>query len=219
MRKNAISKGFVFLIAALFCLSEAKAQSPDVQTFGTGNKVVLHSRMELSQSQKNAYLQFRRKAGYFGAIAFHKAGGSHFWIGDMHDLAVARQFAMGGCEQIATQHGEDPKLCVLYASKMPKDMDPHTNKASGLGEAGLKAFNGPYTKNQKPGRYGAFAISGMGETGFSWDYPGRAEAVDAAMSRCEAQANLTISGWAKDVRNRITRLRLNKCKLVHVTEP
>lgn len=219
MKRFNWDKWLAVAVALLVLPADAHSQDVGVTTFGAGHKVVLHSRMKLSQQQKKAHRDFRAKAGYFGAVAFHKAGSIHFWVRNMHSLSTARQFAMGGCEELARQLNEDPKLCVLYASVIPRDLSPYEHGAMGLSETGLKALTGDYRKKQEPGRFGAFAISGMADWGYTSGRRNEADAVGSAIASCEAAADREISGWSNEVRGRINRYKLNTCKIIHVTRP
>ncbi|PCD77914.1 hypothetical protein [Pseudothioclava arenosa] len=199
--------------------ADAFAQDPSVQTFGAGHKFVLHSEMELSRVQSAALRRFRGKTGYFAAIAYHPVDTVDFWVWNIHSLETARRMAVGGCEAIAKDKNEDPKLCKLYASVIPKGLDPYEQKASGLSEAGLKELTGPYRRKQEAGRYGAFAISGMGDWGYTWNRRNKEDAIGSAIASCEAAADNAIAGWSVETRKKVNRAKLNTCKVIHVTIP
>ena len=219
MGRNFIVAGVLGVALNLVIAAGVMAQEPSVQTFGAGHKTVLHSNMELSRVQKAAYRRFRAKTGYFAAIALHPVDGVDFWVWNVHSLENARRIAVGGCEEIAKDKNEDPKLCRLYASVIPKDLAPSDHKASGLSEAGLKELKGPYRRKQQPGRYGAFAISGMGDWGYTWNRRNKADAIGSAIASCEAAADNTIAGWSVGARKRVNRAKFNTCKVIHVTIP
>ncbi len=209
----------ILSLLGIFADAKAEVSAVSVETFGKGNQRVLHSKYKLSRSQRDAYKLFRKKTGYFGAIGVHKEGEVYFWIGDMHDLETARLFGKRGCERTAEREGKDPSLCVLYASVMPKGMNPRTGKAAGLSEEAFDVFFDKYLKTQKPGRFGAFAISRISHWGYTSNRVNAAEAEGAAIASCEAVAARMISGWSNEVRRNISQLKLNKCRVIHTHWP
>lgn len=142
-----------------------------------------------------------------------------FWTLNMHSLQTARQVAVWGCEEQVERVGVKSGSCSLYASVIPKSMDPHKSVASGLSERALKAFNGKYKNSQRKGRWGAFAISGLADFGFSFEYLNKSEAIGAALSYCEASASSKLPARSNKFREYIKSNRLHDCKVVHITGP
>lgn len=133
-----------------------------------------------------------------------------------HSLEAARAFALGGCERVAPDHAGQ---CVLYASVLPRELPAATVQASGLGQRAYVAFTGKYRREQRPGRYGAFAISGMADYGYCWDQPNAPEAIGVALAECEAAAMKAIAGFSNEARASIAQHGYDKCRIVHITRP
>ncbi len=199
--------------------SAASAQGLEVQTFGIGEKTILHIKSKLSGQQNSKYRQWSRKDGYFGAFAVHSDNVHTFGTANMHGLQAARELAVWGCEEWAEQNGVKSGTCSLYASKIPKTMDPRTSDASGLSERSLKTFEGEYRKNQRKGLWGAFAITSLAEDGFAFRFSTKAEAIGAAIAKCEAAATSHLPSKSNKFRQYIKRNELHDCKIVHVTGP
>ena len=219
MPTGVLDRAAAFAAVLLLSWNVGTAGAETLNTWGVGHKLVRHSSQKLSRKQRDALSAFRRNGGYFGAMAVHPNGEDLFWFKNMHGLNDARQFALGGCRQLAKTGGRDPDGCVLYASMIPRNMDPRTRDAEGIGERAYRVFAGRYPKAQTAGRYGAFAVSGIFDWAYSTNSPNEAEARGSATARCRAEAGRTIADWPNEIRAEIDRLGLDDCKVIHVSRP
>ncbi len=70
-----------------------------------------------------------------------------------------------------------------------------------------------------PGRFGAFAISGIAEHAFTLGYMSESEAVSRAIKYCEEFAAKTVATFEKEDQTAVRKEGFDKCEVVHVTRP
>lgn len=198
---------------------EAIAEMPAVQLFGDGAKVVIHSRFALKAELIREYISFIQGKNYFGAFSMHRERDTFFYFSGFHSLEIVNQIALEACKLYSEQRNHDTDKCVLYASLIPTSVESWEFNAKGMGYPSYTAFSGEYKNNQIPGRFGAFAISGMVEDGYSWGYTSKEEAVDEAVSVCEGWVARHLADASKSERDAIESEGLTNCRIVHITRP
>jgi hypothetical protein len=186
----------------------------EVKIFGNAVALAKVPGIELSRKQQRHFNEFKAKKSYFGA--FYAAPGTDysFWTRNFHSLNSAKMGAKKGCEL-----GAKVAKCSLVAVLFPKGMDPNGNGLAGLGQRAGKEFASTYVKKQKKGKFGAFAINGASDHGFSYGWVSAAEANAAAIEFCnvgsaQALARLGIEGrkWARSN-------GLDKCRVIDTHSP
>lgn len=179
----------------------------------------MHSDAGLKPKQWAALQDFRKGIHYNATFVIHLYADIFVSFDNFHSLENVEQFALVGCQLLSKMEMRDPEKCVLYASLALAPTGTATAIASRMGQRSFLGFSGEYTRTQKIGQYGAFAISGMAEDGYSWGYSSEEEAVDIAISYCEAEATRAIAGFSSAAREAIIEEGLVECSVVHVTHP
>ena len=208
--------GLFLLSLVLGALGTGAAVASEFTLYGMSTRVVRHSDAGLKPLQRMGYQEFSKDQRYFGAMAINLVEDNFVFVRGFHSLETARAFSLDGCRRVMPDHADQ---CVLYASILPRRLPPRTSQASGLSQPGYVAFTGNYRANQIPGRYGAFAISGMADYGYCWNQPDEAEAIGLALAECEAAARQAIAAYSNEARASIAQRGLDKCRIVHVTRP
>ena len=212
---------FTNLSVAIICASFAITTSPawaEVQTFGKSVKVVQHSNAKLQRGQKGLlrWLKSKSHKQYFGAMYFNPTEDEGYAVTQFHSLENAKAAAKAGCRIASKNNGEQ---CTLYATVVPKSFSPQTTKASGLGQRAYSFFVGKYRNKQKPGKYGAFAISGMAQFGYSYANDSKESATDTALSYCQASVASIMTTLGKEGRDLARKVGADKCTIVHIVHP
>ena len=199
---------------------EANVEVPEIQLFGDGTKVVIQSNIALKAGQFREFNNnFSQGKEYFGAFAVNRTRDTFFYFNGFHSLEVANQFAIMSCRNYSIERNHDPDKCVLYANLIPTSVKPSDISARGMGYPSYTAFVGEYKNNQIAGKFGAFAVSGMSEDGYSWGYASKEGAIDEAVSVCEGWAARHIAGNSKSDRDAIEGAGLTDCRVVHISGP
>ena len=212
---------FNLLSIASICFSIMLTASPalsEVQTFGKSVKVIQYSNAKLQRDQRGLlrWLKSKSHKQYFGAMYINPTEDKAFAVTQFHSLESAKIAAKAGC-RIESEHNGDQ--CTLYATVVPKSLSPQTTKASGLGLRAYSFFVGKYRSKQQSGKYGAFAISGMSNFGYSYQYDTKAEAIDTALSYCQSNVAKFMTSLNKEGRDLARKNGADKCSVVSVVHP
>lgn len=194
--------------------------------FGKGAQLVVHSQIQLEPPQRRGLSWLRYDMQYFGAMAI--VPGTNVWSAfrGFHSWDNAISVAKVGCGLQAVSAGENPKACILYASVLPRSLDPteaasrgYGKLPSGLGQNAYGAFVGDYQRRQKPNKFGAFAISGFAQDGYSYGLGSETAARDHAIGACEASLAKALIPYPRDLRDFLRHNNLDRCWVVHVHRP
>ncbi|WP_299023899.1 hypothetical protein [uncultured Sulfitobacter sp.] len=199
--------------AALAMLSVSPVQA-ETKLFGNSVRLSTVEGIELSRAQRDVFKKYRAQRTYFGA--FYVRPGTDFSGNTLnfHSFDNAKAGAKAMCEMASRG-----KPCTLYALTYPKGVNPNAKGVKGLSQPAHKDFMNRYKRDQKPGKYGAFAIDGTHTYGISFGWNTKSEARAAALEFCKADSARALapmgSQWRKWVRGR----GLQKCRLVDVHSP
>lgn len=205
----------VFLGFTLLFSHSATAQT----VFPSGSSTRLHTQAELTREQTSAFRNFRRSGDFFGAMVVNTTSGHHYWTANHHTIQMALQHALIGCREFSRTDGANADTCVLYASIVATGIGGNTSPADGLGREASQEFRTGYAREQVPGRWGAFAVSGLSEYGYSFGWDTQSDAERSAISACQAEVASTMADFNTAGRSEARRLGVDKCRLVHVAVP
>lgn len=215
---------FGLLFAAL--LSAPASAQQGLNLFGPGAKLIYHSTAELRPLQKRGLRWLRGDMQYFGAMAIVPGSGVYAVYRGFHSWRIAVTIALFHCRMEALRAGEDPKACVWYASVVPRSLDVDKAVAKGvrglpygLGQNAYKAFVGDYERRQRPNTYGAFAISGFAQDGYSYGFSNAVDAADRAKAQCEASMAKALVPYPREIRDLFREKGLDRCWVVHIHKP
>lgn len=204
-------------ICASFVYCTAPAWS-EVQTFGKSVKIIQYSNAKLQRGQRGLlrWLKSKSHKQYFGAMYFDPTEDNAFAVTQYHSLQNAKIAAKAGCRISSKNNGDQ---CQLYATVVPKSFSPDITSASGLGMRANALYVGKYRNKQETGKYGAFAISGMAQFGYSWAYRSKEEAIDGALSQCQSTVAKYMTTLGKEGRDLARKSGVDKCSVVSVVQP
>lgn len=210
-------KLFTALPMAAIGLSLAFSAWPawsDVQTFGKSVKIVQYSNAKLQKNQRGLlrWIKSGSRKQYFGAMYFNPTEDNAFAVTQYHSLENAKTAAKAGCE--ITSKNDDQ--CKLYVTVVPKSFSPATTRASGLGMGAYSLYVGKYRNKQEAGKYGAFAISGMANFGYSYAYDGKENATDTALTYCQSSVAKSMISLGKEGRDLVRKNGADKCVIVNI---
>ncbi|MGR3634838.1 MAG: hypothetical protein ACU0BK_02815 [Shimia sp.] len=185
----------------------AYAQGINVQK----KKSRLHemANFKLRGSTKSEFKQFKRKAEFYGAFFANPSENTAGYYYNASSIAVAEDYARSVCQASS----RNPFGCVLYARMLPKKYDP-TKPGLTLSRQGNKDFR-EYQRLQDPERYGAFAQSDNGASGFSWAEHDRDSAAEEAVRRCEKAARKLLRKTPQHWRTTVADPSKQICRVVH----
>ncbi len=169
------------LAAALTLCVGAGAAADQPKVFGPKHTYATVEDVTLTRAQRSHYNQFRNRKAYFGAFYAAAEGDFSFYTYSYHNLNTAKAVAKRGCEAYV----QGP--CNFYGVAVPEGVDPNSTTVGGLGAITAHDFQGVYRDKQTSTGYGAFAISGAGDHGYSHGWPNMAEARATAIAYCELE--------------------------------
>lgn len=167
------------------------------------------SDFKLRGAAKSDFKTFKRKAEFYGAFYANPSEKTAGFFYNASSIDVADSYARAACEA----KSRNPFGCILYARVLPKKHDPSASGIT-LSRQGNKDFR-EYQRVQDPERYGAFAQSENGASGFSWAEHSRDTAEKEALRRCEKSARKLLRKMPKDMRNTATDPSKQACRVVH----
>ncbi|KPA21581.1 hypothetical protein shim_22880 [Shimia sp. SK013] len=200
----------VLILSTMFLglhLAAANAQGINVQK----KKSRLHevADFKLRGTAKSEFKQFKRKAEFYGAFFANPSENTAGYYYNASSIAVAEDYARTVCQASS----RNPFGCVLYARMLPKKFDP-TEPGLTLSRQGNKDFR-EYQRLQDPERYGAFAQSDNGASGFSWAEHNRDSAEEEALRRCEKAARKLLRKTPEHLRTTVADPSKQICRVVH----
>lgn len=186
----------------------------DPQTFDNAVRVATVPGLTLSSEQRKAYKSYRSKRTYFGAFYIAEGTDHAFWTRDFHDFDVAKAAAKKGCEIVA-----EGAPCKLYALLYPAGIDPNARGVKGMGHSASKDIKGRFVREQKKGKFGAFALNKAYGWGISFGAPSAAEAKAAALEYCKIASIKALAPLGIEVRKWAKSRGLDKCTVIEVHTP
>lgn len=198
---------------AMTCAVPAAAE---IVTYGEGADIRKNSNIRLDPGEKDVLKWMSDGRPYFGAMYVNQEIDHAFAVINYHRYANAVRAAEAGCR---TTSVSAPDRCVLYATVTPKGFAGNSSNPDGIGRDAEIGFRDAFLKNQKKGQFGAFAVSGMSESGWSWGAPSRQVAVAAAMANCEAGVASTLATFNAKARAFLEQSGYAECRAVVVAGP
>lgn len=208
-----MTKTSLSLTAALsICLAlPLVAEQPRV--YGPEHTYASVADVTLTREQRRHYNEFKNRKAYFGAFYAAAEGDGSFYTYSYHNLNTAKAVAKRGCEAYA----QGP--CTFYGVAVPEGVDPNETFASGLGAITAHDLQGVYRDMQTTTGYGAFAISGAGDHGYSHDWPNMAEARATALAYCEAEVAEEMTNIRIEDRRWARANGLTTCRVIDTYTP
>ncbi len=111
---------------------------------------------------------------------------------------------------------QNPSNCELYATVRPKS--PTTKQGMTLGQSVNIRFNRYRTKHRN-GKFGAFAATANGSSGYSWDYDSEVGATTAAISACKENVENMAEQTSALILDSIIDKNGHTCNVIHITRP
>ncbi len=157
------------------------APKPDaVAVFGPQNEVsVLKPGMVMSDEGKEAYEVFA-EANYFGAFALGPDG-KHGYLREANDIATARKYALEFC---AGEVSVEASGCEIYAELFPADYAPTDRQT-----VSYQTYVEYHNMVRDYPSYTAYATTGAGHWGYTYDYPSQWSANEDALEVCNEYLN------------------------------
>ena len=197
---------------AIACLPLAATAEP--RSFGNKVTIGVVGNVKLTNAQRRAFKSYSSNKSYFGAFYIVPGTDDVFWTRRFHGLNTAKASAKRGCEV-----AHKSKSCQLYAVVFPVGIDPNGGDVSGMSQAASKDFQRRYPKQQKKGKYGAFALDGASGWGYAYGWDNAKEANAAALEFCMANSTRELAKLPIDGRKWVRSRGLHKCKLVSTHKP
>lgn len=203
----------LLLITALVISSVTPVQA-ETRQFGNAVSMATVPDIKLSRKQRDSFKAYRSKKSYFGAFYVVQGTDHGFWTRNFHNFDLAKAAAKKGCE-IVSKGGK----CELYALLYPKGIDPNAQGLHGLSQTAAKALNGRYPREQKAGKYGAFALNKAYGFGVSFGWNSEAEAKEAALEFCKVASSQALAPLGIEARKWARGRGLEKCRIIDVHSP
>ena len=213
-------KPFRFLTLA-FCLATmlatgSHAQSPEINFLGAGKQIVRYQDLALTEVQQSKLKKFSRDIEYFGGFAVNTDNGAWGYSADFFSQDVAEQTGIKICEGNARG-----RPCTLIAAVLPATVAPGTRNAFGFNKYKEEYYKSeflPDVKRQRSGRYAAFAI-GSNALGYDTNAKSADVAKLKARRNCEKAEARNLRGYVISVRNAISAMDGQKCRVIEVIGP
>ena len=201
-------------IVALFLITGPEANSEQLKLNAPGRSVHTFNDIKLKGSLLKEFREFQKRAKFFSVFVVNVEEGQSGQARGYHRLDFAREDAMAICRY----DSKNPSGCAELARIVPRDYIREELKNT-TSQNAQSEFRGKYSRSQRKGTYGAFAINGLSEFGYSWLFLTKQEAVTSALLECEGAGV-----YAKARARRSTRESLNwdkrlACRVVHITTP
>ncbi len=203
-----------FLLATIIAITNVSALQAETRQFGNAVSMATLPGIKLSRIQRSSLKQYRSKKSYFGAFYVVQGTDLGFWTRNFHDFDIAKSAAKKGCE-IVSKGGK----CELYALVYPKGLDPNAKGARGTSQIAAKTLNRRYPKEQKTGKYGAFALNKAFGFGYSFGWDTEAEAKAAALEYCKVDSSKALAPLGIEARKWARQRGLEKCQIIDTHTP
>ncbi len=192
------------------------AQSPEINFLGVDKQIVRYQDLALTETQQSKLKKFSRDIEYFGGFAVNTENGAWGYSAGFFSQNIAEQAAVKICEGNARG-----RPCTLVAAVLPATVAPGTRNAFGFNKYKEEYYKSeflPEVKRQKSGRYAAFAIGSR-----ALGYDTNAKSADAAKLKarrnCEKAEARNLRGYVISVRNAISAMDGQKCRVIEVIGP
>lgn len=213
-------KPFRFLTLA-FCgttmlATVSHAQSPQINFLGAGKQIVRYQDLALTETQQSKLKKFSRDIEYFGGFAVNTENGAWGYSAGFFSQNIAEQAAVKICEGNARG-----RPCTLVAAVLPATVAPGTRNAFGFNKYKEEYYKSeflPEVKRQRSGRYAAFAI-GSRALGYDTNAKSADVAKLKARRNCEKAEARNLRGYVISVRNAISAMDGQKCRVIEVIGP
>lgn len=199
--------------AAFFAVTMSPAHAQTTH-FGNAVRIATVPDIELSRVQRESFRQYRSKKAYFGAFYVVEGTDHGFWTREFHSFDLAKAAAKKGCE-IISKGGN----CKLYALLYPDGVDPHKKGIEGFGRQASKSFKTRYKREQKKGKYGAFALNKAYGYGVSFGWNSAKEARAAAIEYCKISSTNALAPLGIEARKWARARGMEKCTVVDTHSP
>lgn len=202
------------LLATLLCVAGFSPASAQTKDFGNAVRLAKVPGIELSRVQRESFRSYRSKKAHFGAFYVVPGTDDGFWTRNFHDFDIAKAAAKKGCEIISK--GGD---CQLYALLYPAGVDPNAQGVKGLGLQASKDLKSRYKREQKKGKYGAFALNRAFGYDVSMGWNSTAEAREAALAFCKSSSSQALAPLGIEARKWSIARGLDKCSVIDTHTP
>lgn len=155
--------------------------------------------------------------------AFLRVGDNVAVVVRSHSSRDLDRMVQGHC-QFLTSKDLRGQPCVVVAKKQPNSRNPRSGGVS-LNRQASDFFASTYQQRQKPGKYGAFAISPNGRYGYSFNFHRENGAKRRAVQECNegqtirARVGTQQIGISKLIVVGVANQLRLKCVVVHVHRP
>lgn len=202
------------LCAVVFTLGSLSAAQAQTKDFGNAVRLAKVPGIELSRKQRESFRSYRSKKAYFGAFYVVQGTDHGFWTRNFHDFDIAKAAAKKGCE-IISEGGK----CELYALLYPEGVDPNARGVKGMSHQASKDLKGRFKREQKKGKYGAFAVNKAYGFGVSFGWKSAAEAREAALAYCKIASSKALAPLGIEARKWADKRGLERCNVIALHKP
>lgn len=202
------------LCAALLTFASLPPAHAEPRDFGHAVKLAKVPGIELSRKQRESFRAYRSKRAYFGAFYVVPGTDDGFWTRNFHDFDVAKAAAKKGCE-IVSKGGD----CQLYALLYPAGIDPNAQGVKGMSHHAAKDLRTRYKREQKKGKYGAFALNKAFGFGVSFGWNTAQEAREAAIAYCKVASSKALAPLGIEARKWSNARGLERCTVINTHTP
>ena len=206
---------FVSSIAASVA-TIAPAQSVETNFLGPNKQIVRYQDLVLTDAQQSKLEKFSSRIEYFGGFAVNTENGAWGYSAGFFSQDFAEQAAVKICE--GNSRG---RPCTLIAAVLPASLPSAARNAFGFNKDKEDYYRSeflPKVKRQKAGRYAAFAI-GSRALGYETNAKSSDVARLKARRKCERAEASNRKQYVISVRNAISALDGQKCKVIEVIGP
>ena len=162
---------------------------------------------------REGHARMSRGEVYFSALHVDPASARFAYARGWNALEAAIAVSAAVCAESA---GRD---CKLAAIVLPVFMPNETRRAEGFSVMDLHRFRWIYYRAQKPGLWGAFAISPLSASGLSAQAPSEQTARARALEECRARLEWELGEIGPTGAAAARRGGFVRCEVVHLSRP
>ncbi|MDX5368359.1 MAG: hypothetical protein LPL29_03200 [Alphaproteobacteria bacterium] len=162
---------------------------------------------------RSSYARMARGSVYFGALHLDRDSERYAYTRNWNSIEAAIAVSAAVCA-----HGAG-RPCVLAAMVLPDALPSTTRRAKGFSVQTLNQFRLLYAEKQKPGLWGAYAISALASQGFSAQEQTEEGARTSALRNCEFRLKAELVRIGKVGAFAAAEGGFDRCEIVHVTSP
>jgi hypothetical protein len=209
----ALAVGACLLLAGCDVNWEGRALPDDPYGWNGAGKVVTQAAINADRELQRGQAEAIRGAVYFGAFHVDRATSRYAYARNWNSLEAAISVSAAVCASAAGRR------CVLAALVLPDGMPPDTRRAKGFSVQTLQQFRLLYADVQRPGLWGAYAISPLAAQGFSAQEPTEEAARSTAHRNCREKLQAELERLGPAGASAARRGGYDRCEVVHVTRP